>query len=233
MKFLAKERPLTPSWDLLGPSFELAKKYVWHIVYLSLLPNLLYAYASTLLGNNVYHDLVYGLSSRQHTGLILVGVAFAWSLIVYPGYIYFQTMAIRKKEVSISESIRAGLHRLLPLIGLGIMGGITTFIGLLLFIVPGLILIRAYFLASYYVIDQKLGPVEAFKKSYAETKPVSVWVWGTIGVTLVISLISAFAGILPLVGVIIGTIFTYIYAFGPALRYGEITDRQTILPKIK
>jgi hypothetical protein len=148
MKFLAKERPLTPSWDLLGPSFELAKKYVWHIVYLSLLPNLLYAYASTLLGNNVYHDLVYGLSSRQHTGLILVGVAFAWSLIVYPGYIYFQTMAIRKKEVSISES-------------------------------------------------------------------------------------SAFAGILPLVGVIIGTIFTYIYAFGPALRYGEITDRQTILPKIK
>jgi uncharacterized membrane protein len=122
------------------------------------------------------------------------------------------------------ESFKKGLRMWLPLIAMFILQGILVIIGLILFIIPGLILIRAFFLAQFFVIDQKLGPILALDASKKATKPVSYWIWGTIGVGIVISLMAAFLGLIPFIGSALSTAIGYIYAFATALRYNEIVN---------
>jgi len=95
---------------------------------------------------------------------------------------------------------------------------IMTIGGLILLIVPGLIVIRRYFLAPYVLVDQDVGILEAMRRSAAISKPHSGYIWSIIFVSVLLGLPS----IIPLVGWAISFILAVLYSTAPALRYQEL-----------
>src|SRR6185436_11176005 len=85
------------------------------------------------------------------------------------------------------------------LIGLGIIVGLMLLGGFLLFIIPGLIVLRRYYLSPYYLVDKDLTIGEAMKQSAADSKKYSQYIWSVIGVSVLLS----FTGIIPLIGVLL------------------------------
>lgn len=220
MQIFTKERTLTPSWSLVAPSYKLLRDNLWQVAYLSFLPTLLLTVGLMMFNDTTKLDFS---TTRHQLGLAVSIIGGLWTLLAYPGFLYMQVHALRGKEMSPMESFKRGLPFLLPFIALSIVAGILIIGGFFLLIIPGLLLTRGFFLAAYYVVDGKLGPIAALKQSYRDSRPVTAWIWGIIGVELVFALISGTLGYLPVIGVIIGTTITYAYVFAPAIRYAEIT----------
>ena len=83
------------------------------------------------------------------------------------------------RPVSLTEAARVGLGRLLPLIGLSICTGLAFGLGLLLFIVPGLILLTMWYVASAACIDERLGVFASMERSSVLTKGHRWAIFGT------------------------------------------------------
>lgn len=221
MDIFKKERQLTPSWDLVKPSIEFIKKYFWEVIYLSFVPGLLLFMGLTLIGE----DPTKTPEARLGIGALIAFIGLIWAMVSYPAFIYLQAKAAEGKQVTAKASFRKAIRRLPALLGTGILGGILVMLGLVALIIPGLLLIRGFFLAPYYVVDQNLGPIEALKKSYADSVPVSAWIWGLIGVQTVFGIIASLLGKISAVGPILSIAASYIYVFAPAIRYAEITKK--------
>lgn len=213
------ERVLTPSWDLVKPSIELVKNNFWQIIYLSFIPGLLLFMGLTLLGEDPRQTP----ATQLGIGVLIAFTGGIWAMIVYPGYLYMQVKALEGKDISAWESIKFGLPRLPAVIAMSFVGAVLIILGFFALIVPGLLLIRGFVLAPYYVVDQKLGPIEALKKSYRDSVPVSGWIWGLIGVQIVIGIVASALGRLPFIGFLLSLGLSYLYVFAPAIRYAEIT----------
>jgi len=223
MRIFTSDRKLTPSWSLVEPSIALVKKYIWHVLYLSFLPGLLMLVALVLFG-----DVASGTESfttvepRHAFGAGLFIVAIIWSLIAMPAFIYLQLKAVNGEVPSIVECYQKGIGYLLPLIGMYLVAAFLTLIALLAFIIPGLLLIRGFLLAPYYVVDKKMGPLEALKQSYRDSRSVTVYIWGVIGVTGVFAILGSILGIIPVIGSFLSLATGYIYIFSEPLRYVEV-----------
>lgn len=92
---------------------------------------------------------------------------------------------------------------------------VVAIIGLILFLIPGIILTFRLQFAGVLVVDQQLNPLEALAKSWRLTKG---WVWPLIGFNLlsfaivILGIVLAFVGVLVAIPVvIIANIFIYRY----------------------
>jgi len=96
---------------------------------------------------------------------------------------------------------------------------IMTIIGFLLLIIPGIIMLRRYFVAPYVMLDnENQGVWEAMQRSAAMTKPYSGKIYAIFGVMILFALV----GIVPLIGWIGATALAFFYNLAPALRYQEL-----------
>ncbi len=104
------------------------------------------------------------------------------------------------------------------MVGLYLVVGLTIVVGFFLFIIPGLIFLRRYYLSAYVMLDKKTGIREAMDRSAAMSKPHSGSVWGVIGVTFLI----AMTGVIPFIGWLVAFTLGMLYSVAPALRYQEL-----------
>jgi uncharacterized membrane protein len=104
--------------------------------------------------------------------------------------------------------------------GLYLLIGLYVVVGLILFIIPGIIMIRRYFLAPYIMLETRCGTKEAMERSAEITTPYSKSIYGVIGVMFLIGL----ANVIPGVGWMIASILGMLYSVAPALRYQELKD---------
>lgn len=218
MQIFTHERQLTPSWQLVRPSIQLLKKYIWQTLYLGFLPALLLTAAAFVVprpGADSFSDM-------RPEGLILYAVALTWVLLTAPGFYRLQAQAIQGKEISTSDAFKQGLKRFFRFFATMILAVLAIVLGLILFIIPGLLLLRGFLLAPYYAVDADLSPVEALKQSYRDSRPVTAWLWGIIGVQAVFSLAANLFSVIVIIGPLLALITTFIYIYAPALRYGEI-----------
>lgn len=118
---------------------------------------------------------------------VLSGVASA--ILGVTAYIVYLNGA-KGKKIEIGDALKQtlSLPLLINMFVLSIMVGLSIFFGLLLLIIPGLIILPRLILAPYFLIDQKLDCVEAFKASWNTTKGHSGKIWGTIGAAIVMFL---------------------------------------------
>jgi hypothetical protein len=93
--------------------------------------------------------------------------------------------------------------------------------GLVLLIIPGVLLLRRYLLAPFYLIEQDLGVFEAMNRSAEETRETG-GVWGLLAALVVLAIPS----LIPGVGWILSLALAVVYSCVPAVRYREI--RQVI-----
>lgn len=226
MKIFNKERALTPSWDLLGPSIDLLKKHLQPILYLSVLPQLVLTLGLTMLPKNFQVANI--TDGSPPAGVLIATIGALWALLTYAGFILFAALTAQGKVISTRDAFTQGLQRFFPLIGASLLVGLITFLGFIALVVPGLVFLRRYYLTPYYVVERGYGPLQAMKRSSADSKPVSAWVWGTIGVTAVFALASSMLGAIPILGTIAGVIVSYVYIYGTALRYCEVVRLKTV-----
>jgi len=230
MQFFRNDHKLTPSWDLVPISFNLGKENIWPIFYLSFLPRLISVVGIVLVG--VYDpNQSFTLDEKSIIGLALAVFGSAWSLLAYPGLIKMQLEAVAGKQPDAWLCFKKGLSKVIPFVIMALLAALAIFFGLLFFIIPGLILIRGLTLSAYYLIDKNLGPTDALKQSFAESKHHAGYIWGTIGVGIVFSMLSSSVGRIPVAGYIFAILVAMIYLFGPALRYKEIQAAEASQPR--
>jgi uncharacterized membrane protein len=148
--------------------------------------------------------------------LLIVGLVLA---VLYQAFITsLEFEAAKGKTVKAAHIWDMTKKYALRLLGFGIVYGLMIVLGIALLIVPGLIVIRRYFLTPYAIIDKDMSIGDAMRYSADISKPHSGYVWGVIGVLILISLV----GIVPVVGGLLSLVLGMFYSVAPALRYNEL-----------
>ncbi len=220
----ADQQAYTPSWQLVPPSVRLLQQHVWPVAYLSFLPALLLTVGFAM----IFDGQSFTAGSRFSNGVIIILVAGVWSLLTRPGFLYLQTQAIKGHSPSTSEAFRAGLGLFLPFLVCNGISFMLIALGLLFFIVPGLVILGLILLAPYYVIDKGLGPVAAIKQCWRDSMPAARWIWGVIGVTFAFMMLATLFAPIPVIGRILSLAVSYLYIFAPALRYLEVVRAEKL-----
>jgi uncharacterized membrane protein len=236
---------LPGSWDLVRPSTRLVRDNLDTLLWLVILPSVVGLLANQLLANIVKrfsallgekptdsqmevafrglaHDLTQTTPGR--VAVLLFVISLLWTVLVYPATVAFMVKASRGEHADVFSSIRAGWKYFWRVYALAILTAVIVMLGLILFIVPGLIFLRRYFLAPYYLVDRDLTIREAMKQSARESKLFTGYVWGVIGVILAFAVMSSLANTVKYVGPIVGLAIVYLYFFGPVLRYRTIAE---------
>ena len=91
--------------------------------------------------------------------------------VAMAGYIQSILLILRDGREPKIQDIFSQMRLFLPLFGFGIVVFLLTLIGFVLFVLPGVLFIFVVLFFCFYMIplmtDQKLGLIEAIKKSYA------------------------------------------------------------------
>ena len=214
---LTTTTPLIPSWSFVPKNLELLRQRVEQVTLIVILPTLFIDLGSILM------------SSRGLIGWLVLVLGVAWWFLNIGASYYLQVSAAKGKIVSTADCYKKSWSYIGRIIGFTIIFGLLLFIGFLLLIVPGLLLLRRYILATYYIVDQNLSIAEAMKLSATQTKPVAGYVWGTLGVVVVILIvITLFSSLFYSIAgatVIISALLTPAYFFILALRYVDIVKK--------
>lgn len=225
-----KPRSLVPAWDLVPKSWQLLVRYFEPVIFLFILPSMLLILGGLLLGDSPQLQHFGGLSHKQLAGLAAIGLSILWSVINFAPSLYFRVQVVTGKKVGLLACYRQGLSFFWRLIGLNILLGMAVIAGLLLFIVPGLVLIyvfiKRYYLVEYYMVDRNLSIKQALSASHHETSPYLGSIWGVIGVQFVFSISAGLVSAMGKVGSVPAIFIQLICLFLPALRYKEIKSAQ-------
>jgi hypothetical protein len=101
----------------------------------------------------------------------------------------FQDMLGR--DFPIGESLRKGLARILPIFGMLIVAGLGILIGVMLLVIPGYMLMIAWYVALPVVVVERLGPVASLRRSAELTKGHR---WKIFGIIIVIGIVAGIVG---------------------------------------
>jgi hypothetical protein len=228
---------LPSAFGLFTTSKEIVLKNIWIFGPLYAVPVIfwihswIWAPASSMLGNGQWWgrfqgaDSGWGLSPFSSWSDALIGFSIFWFLIAIIGGTIAQLMltiasleATENKTLDFQELWQRVKKLGWRLIGLDLLVALYVLVGLILLVVPGIIMLRRYFLAPYVMIDKNCGIKEAMERSAAISKPYSGSIWGIVGVMLLIGLV----GVVPLVGSLASLILALLYTVAPALRYQQL-----------
>jgi uncharacterized membrane protein len=159
-----------------------------------------------------------------------LGVSSAASQVVTA---YFQTgliriwLAVARGQSPSFGVLFTGFDRFLPMIGLTLLSGFASGIGLVCLIVPGVIVYLGLYLAPYYLVDAGMGPIRAMQASWEATRgqkgDVLLLVLAGFGLGVLgglMCLIGIFATV-PLWAVASAAAYTRMSGNGVATMYGD------------
>ncbi|HET9721749.1 MAG TPA: hypothetical protein VFP32_01840 [Candidatus Saccharimonadales bacterium] len=227
---------LPSAFDLFTPSKELVMRHIWIFGPLYAVPLIfgIHDWIWSPAAGQPHHwwDHAYGFSSGgpanpfpDYGFSAFVGASIVWFLIVLIiGTIATvmsqsaQLDAVRGQRLDFQDLWSVTKQLGLRMLGLYIVTAVIVVVGLILLVVPGVIFFRRYYLAPYAMLDKNLSIREALEESATLTKKNTGAIWGVIGVTVLISLIS----ILPFIGGLIAFIFGCLYSIAPAMRYQQL-----------
>lgn len=229
---------ISSSMDLLPQSFRLIRSHLNAVVWLVYLPALLMGLGQMLVAQ-VFVSQHYAQGAMTLTrlgndvlgspkGQLGLGLAFAgliWSILVFPAIIYGTLAAAKGKDFDPINAAKESRRYFWKTLGLTAIIAAIVEIGLILFVVPGIIFLRMLILAPYYLVEHNLGVFEAMRVSARQSRLSKGPIYGVIGVLIWLMIGGAFLGIIPVIGVVLSLIVTYLYLFGPALRFIELDQR--------
>jgi hypothetical protein len=117
-------------------------------------------------------------------GLLLIVLSVLSQAVVLYGA--FQDM--RGRKVDLVESLRVGLRRFFPIVGLAIAMTLLAGLAAIFFIIPGLILLTMWFVATPVCVVEQLGPSASLRRSSQLTKGHR---WKIFGLMLLLLIVSA------------------------------------------
>jgi len=134
-------------------------------------------------------------------GLIFLGVflMLVLSLVSQAVVLYGAFQDMRGRPVNLGESLKVGLRRFFPILGLAIVLGLALMLATFLLVIPGLILFTIWFVALPACVVEQLGPFGSMGRSSQLTKGNR---WKVFGLIIVLFLISGIVG--GMVNVVLG-----------------------------
>lgn len=160
-----------------------------------------------LLGSAVVVFVVVGIVSAllQDAGGVVLGLLAAAVRLAghafYTGFVVRLVEDVRdgRRDDSVGDLFSAAAPSILPLIAFGILFAIGVALGLVLLIVPGLILLTFWSVGAPAIVVERLGPIDAFGRSWRLVRGEAWSVFATLLVVLLIVIA---------VGVVLGAIAT-------------------------
>ncbi len=238
----APDRPqLAKAWELYGKSAELVRNNLSVFGLLYIVP-IVYSLLGAFGGHNSSVHGTWGWNTQTPGGLSWItwigigGIVFLlFTLVILIVTMLTQAAALQAaqtKTASLNTALASIKRVFWRLLGVYILSGIIIVIGFILLIVPGVIMLRRYYLAPYVMLDQKLGVWDAMERSAAMSKPYSGSIYRIIGLSILLALpggmFSAFG--LPLVGSLISLVLAFFFIVVPPLRYEELKPFYKSLP---
>jgi uncharacterized membrane protein len=113
-------------------------------------------------------------------------------LVLSMGWIAISVTFAKGKKAELLDLVRPW-KRFFPFLGVVILVSIVVYIGIFLLVFPAVIWGLKFMFAPYLVVDQKMGPIEAMKKSSAMTNGVK---WDLLGfgfTTMCVNLLGCMA----------------------------------------
>jgi hypothetical protein len=178
---------MSPLSGVLTEAWALYRRFAGHFLLISFV-----IYVITAI-------LVALLALAGRFGLLLGAIlSFAATYVVQASLIKaVQDVRDGRVDLDLSETVRAALPYLLPVIGASILAGIGITIGLILLIVPGLILLTFWCLIVPFIVIGGSGVFEAFGNSWRTVRGYAWRVFGTY--VLVFLILIAFSIVLGLI----------------------------------
>jgi hypothetical protein len=144
--------------------------------------------------------------------LALLGGAYGWASTKV------LIAAARGHQISFKDSLPKQWLEPLIYVATSFVVGTIVLIGLLFFIIPGLIFISWFALATYLVVDKGLTPIEAMKRSRELARGREWEVLGAAAITSSIALVR----LVPVLGAIIVLFVTIVMSPALAVRYEQL-----------
>jgi hypothetical protein len=227
---------LPSAFDLFTPSKEIVLNNIWIFGPLYAVPFIFWVHNwlwAPLPGQHTHiwqhtGNLSGGLAGGplpNYPTLLLVGFSLLWLVLAIVIGTVAQIMS-QAAQLDASENRHLDFQNLWQvvkqmgwrLLGLYIVMIVLVFVGFLLLIVPGVIMLRRYFLAPYVMIEKNTGIRESLDRS-AELSQINTGsIYGILGVMFLISLV----GILPFIGGLASFALGALYSIAPALRYQQL-----------
>lgn len=131
------------------------------------------------------------------TSLALVPISLAISVIaatLYQGMVVGLVRDVQsgRRNSSAGELLRSAAPVILPLIGASLLSGLGVGLGIVLFVVPGLILLTIWAVIAPVIVVERSGAIPAFGRSRALVRGNG---WRVFGAILVAFLITFIAGL--------------------------------------
>jgi uncharacterized membrane protein len=149
----------------------------------------------------------------QSTGRNVSGATAAWiglgailtvvlQMLSQAVVLYGAFQDMRGRPIDLGEALRVALSRLLPIIGVAICVSIGVFVGSLLLIVPGLILMTMWYVATPVCVVEHKGPLSSMGRSSELTKGHRWKIFGMILLVIIGGIIvsAILLGVLALAG---------------------------------
>jgi hypothetical protein len=180
----------------LGESFIFFRAYARDIVSF-----LLYATFPVIIIENFlsYYAAVYDFSPQIKSLPILIH--FLYQPIYTGGLIFMISRLLAGESWSVKESLLVGLACWLPLLVVNVISSALIILGLIAFIVPGLVIFARLSLAEFNVVLERLSPIEALLRS---NRIAGKFTWQIIGSVFLLS--AVLIGAKLLINIIIATL---------------------------
>jgi hypothetical protein len=227
---------LSSAFDLFKPSKEIVLNNIWIFGPLYAVPFIfwIHSWIWSPLPNQPTHwwQGARSLSSGWPGGplptygtFLVVGFSLLWFVIIAALGTVAQIMS-QAAQLQAAENKHLDFHNLWQVVkelgwrmlGLYIAVGLVVLVGFILLVIPGLFMIRRYFLAPYVMLDEKIGIRDAMDRSAELSKINTGSIWGIIGVMFLIGLVN----VIPIIGGLASFGLGALYSMAPALRYRQL-----------
>ena len=131
-------------------------------------------------------------------GILLWFAGVCLSLFVQMGVFNLQIKAINEENLSISQ-LWEPIGRVWAYMGAGILFGLMFYIGLLFFVVPGVYLYLTFQFYPFFIIEHKMGPIQALQASANITEGNK---WELLFLSIILCFINSIGMCLLLIGIV-------------------------------
>lgn len=193
------------------------------------------AYAAVLAGAGVRESGTPGATAPAMVPIVVAGVAVTVLLVLVQlgAVTYGAVQHLAGNPVRFGAMLGAGFGRAWPLLLVGVLSGLIVLGGTLLLVIPGIIFAFALSVAIPAVVAERIGPVEAVRRSFALTKGSRLLIFAA---GLVVGVVNGAANglsdaLLPLLGSGGGALFAALAVLGVAVKIVFAT-LPTVLPAV-
>jgi hypothetical protein len=123
-------------------------------------------------------------------GAVIGMLAGVLTILSQAVILYGAFRQMRGQSFAISDSLRRGLARFFPIIGMIFCMGFAILFGLILLIIPGIIFAVMFYMALPACVIEQLGPISSLRRSAALTKGSR---WRIFGILLVLVICTQIA----------------------------------------